>query len=148
MMEFVWYYAWYSIFFLLVSNFINHKLYKFVIFYNYVNAMWKLHAQWQERENVKTFNEFGNDGMEMYFKHKRKIEGWPYNWRCQNRVEVCFYCVNCAFWQNIFRNKFLICGHAHFIFLYRDLHSFKVLHTKWCSPHYVCVMWKEMIEKN
>ncbi len=31
--------------------------------------------KWQERENVKTFNEFGNDKMKMYFKHKRKIEG-------------------------------------------------------------------------
>jgi len=27
------------------SYFINHKLYKFVIFYNYVNVMWELHAQ-------------------------------------------------------------------------------------------------------
>jgi hypothetical protein len=31
--------------------------------------------KWQERENVKTFYEFGNDQMKMYFKHKRKPEG-------------------------------------------------------------------------
>jgi len=31
--------------------------------------------------------------------------------------------------------------------LCHDLHSFKVLHTKWCSPHYECVMWKEIIER-
>jgi len=36
----------------------------------------------QERENVKTFYEFGNDPMKMYFKHKGKNEGSPYNWRC------------------------------------------------------------------
>jgi hypothetical protein len=30
--------------------------------------------KWQERENVKTFYAFGNDGMKIYFKHKRKNE--------------------------------------------------------------------------
>ncbi len=35
--------------------------------------------KWQERENVKTFYEFGNDPMKMYFKHKGKNEGSPYN---------------------------------------------------------------------
>jgi hypothetical protein len=33
----------------------------------------------QEKENVKTFYEFGNDPMKMYFKHKGKNEGSPYN---------------------------------------------------------------------
>jgi hypothetical protein len=31
--------------------------------------------KWQEREKVKTFYEFGNGPMKMYFKHKRKNEG-------------------------------------------------------------------------
>jgi hypothetical protein len=31
--------------FYLFSYFINHKLYKFVIFCNYVTVKWKLHAQ-------------------------------------------------------------------------------------------------------
>jgi hypothetical protein len=35
-----------------------------------------------------------------------------------------------------------------FFFLFRcDLHLLKVLDTKCYSPHYVCIMWKEMIEK-
>jgi hypothetical protein len=34
-----------------------------------------------------------------------------------------------------------------YIFLFHcDLHLLKVLNTKWCSPHYVCIMWKEKIE--
>jgi hypothetical protein len=39
-------------------------------------------------------------------------------------------------------------GHAHIFFLFRcDLHSFKVLHNKWCSAHHMCIMWKEKIER-
>jgi hypothetical protein len=29
-----------------------------------------------------------------------------------------------------------------------SLHSFKVLHNKWCSHHYVYIMWKETMKKN
>jgi hypothetical protein len=35
--------------------------------------------KWQERENVKTFYEFGNDPMKTYFKYKRKNEDCAYN---------------------------------------------------------------------
>jgi hypothetical protein len=38
-------------------------------------------------------------------------------------------------------------GHAFFSLLHCGLHSFKMLHNKWCSPHYVCIMWKETITK-
>jgi len=80
--------------------------------------------------------------MKMYFKHKRKPEGWPYDWRCQNHVEVCFYCVNCHFWQNIFHNKVSICGHAHFIFFVRIY-----IHLKCYTPsdvHLIMSMLCEM----
>jgi hypothetical protein len=52
----------------------------------------------------------------------------------------------------IFDKTFFVRSFLHvdmhiFFLLCHNLHSFKVLHTKWCSPHYVCIMWIEMIEK-
>jgi hypothetical protein len=44
------------------------------------------------------------------------------------------------------RNFLYVAMHNLFV-LCHDLHSLKVLHTKWCSPHYVCIMSKEMIER-
>jgi hypothetical protein len=50
----MWKQPWWSLFdvmhgtqssFYLFSYFINHKLYKFVISYNYVNVMWELYAK-------------------------------------------------------------------------------------------------------
>ncbi len=51
----------------------------------------------------------------------------------------------------IFDNTFFVISFLHvgmhiFFLLCHDLHSFKVLHTKWCSPYYVCIMRGEMIE--
>jgi hypothetical protein len=43
-------------------------------------------------------------------------------------------------------NEFSMFGHALFFLFHYDLQSFKVLHTKQCSPHYVCIMWKKTIE--
>jgi len=37
--------------------------------------------------------------------------------------------------------------HAQFFFLHYGLHSLQVLHNKWCSPYYMCIMWKETIER-
>jgi hypothetical protein len=28
-----------------------------------------------------------------------------------------------------------------------DLHPFEVLYNKWCSSHYVCIVWNKMIKK-
>ncbi len=42
--------------------------------------------------------------------------------------------------------NFLCLGMNIFFLLHCDLHLLKVLNTKWCSPHYVCIMWKETIE--
>jgi hypothetical protein len=36
---------------------------------------------------------------------------------------------------------------TYFFLLHCNLHPHRVLQTKWCSFHYVCIMWKEMIEK-
>jgi hypothetical protein len=52
----------------------------------------------------------------------------------------------------IFDKTFFVRSFLHvdmhiFFLLCHDLHSFKVFHTKWCSPHYVCIMWKEIIER-
>ncbi len=66
----------------LFSSFINHKFYKFVSFYNYVNVMWELYAQKARGRKCENILWICNDPMTMYFKLKRKNEGWPYNWRC------------------------------------------------------------------
>jgi hypothetical protein len=42
---------------------------------------------------------------------------------------------------------FLCLGMKIFILLRCDLHLLKVLNTKWCSPHYVCIMWKELLKE-
>ncbi len=34
-----------------------------------------------------------------------------------------------------------------FFLLHYDLHLLKVLNTKWCSPHYACIMWKEQLKE-
>jgi hypothetical protein len=66
----------------LFSYFVNHKLYKFVIFYNYVNVMWELYAQKARGKKCETFYESSNNPIKMYFEHKRKNEGLSYNWIC------------------------------------------------------------------
>jgi hypothetical protein len=43
--------------------------------------------------------------------------------------------------------SFLCLGMNIFFFLHYDLHLLKVLNTKWCSPHYVCIMSNETIEQ-
>jgi hypothetical protein len=42
--------------------------------------------------------------------------------------------------------SFLCLGMNIFFLLHCDLYLLKVLNTKWCSLHYVCIMWKETIE--
>ncbi len=50
------------------------------------------------------------------------------------------------FYGAFFVMNFLCLG-MHIFFLFQfDLHSFKLLH-KWCSPHYVWITWKELIER-
>jgi len=39
----------------------------------------------------------------------------------------------------------LTCLNMHFFF-HCDLHSFKMLHNKWCSFHYVYIMWKKQLK--
>jgi hypothetical protein len=42
---------------------------------------------------------------------------------------------------------FLCLGMNIFFLFHCDLHLLKMLNTKLCSPHYVCIMWKETIER-
>jgi hypothetical protein len=45
-------------------------------------------------------------------------------------------------------NVFSMFGHEHIFFLFHcDLHLLKMLNIKLCSPHYMCIMWKETIER-
>ncbi len=48
--------------------------------------------------------------------------------------------------KTIFFISFLYLGMHFFFPLHYGLHWFKVLH-KWCSPHYLCIIWKETIER-
>ncbi len=43
--------------------------------------------------------------------------------------------------------SFLCLGMSFLFFLHYDLHLLKVLNTKWCSPHYICIMWNETTEQ-
>jgi hypothetical protein len=36
---------------------------------------------------------------------------------------------------------------TYFFMFHCGLHSFRVLHNKWCSSHYMCIIWKEIIKK-
>jgi len=42
---------------------------------------------------------------------------------------------------------FLYLGMNIFFLFHCDLHLLKMLNTKLCSPHYVCIMWKETIKR-
>jgi len=98
----------------------------------------------KERINVKSCNEFSNDPMKMFFEHKKRMKVH----QIIKYVKIVFSSWSCDFWWSIFCHEFSTFGHAHFFFLLHcGLHSFKVLHNKWCSFHYVCMMWKEMTEK-
>jgi hypothetical protein len=47
-----------------------------------------------------------------------------------------------------FLSLVFLCFSMHiYIFFHCGLHSLEVLHNKWCPPHYVCIMWKETIER-
>jgi len=60
---------------------------------------------------------------------------------------LCLYHVNCGFWWNIFFSWIFMLSHAHmFSFIVICIHLSKVSHNYWCSFHYVCIMWKKLIE--
>ncbi len=42
---------------------------------------------------------------------------------------------------------FYVWACTHFFLYHYGLHSLKVLDNKWCWFHYVCIMWKEAIER-
>jgi hypothetical protein len=43
--------------------------------------------------------------------------------------------------------SFLCLGLKLFFLFHCDLHLFKMLNIKQCSPHYVCIMWKEWLKE-
>jgi len=58
--------------------------------------------------------------------------------------------LSCKLWfltKHFSYGVFYMWASTYFFLLCHDLRSFKVLHIEWCSPHCVCVMWKEMIER-
>jgi hypothetical protein len=147
-MEWFWYYAWYSISSLLLFfPFINHKSYKFVMFYNDVNDMWKLHGQLTRNQKWKCF-------MSLVMIQWKCVLNTKQEWRLTiklknyNGVKLCFYHVDCGFLHIIYCYEFFnLWAYFFFSSLHCGLHSLKVLHNKWCSPHYVCIMRKYMIDK-
>jgi hypothetical protein len=98
--------------------------------------------------DVKTHYVFINDPIKiMCFEHKTRM-------KVDHRIKILKLCR-----IDFFTNKFVIFYEAflswifyvwastHFLFFHYGLHLLKMLHNKWCSPHYVCIMWKEKIER-
>jgi len=104
--------------------------------------MWELYKQ--RGRNVKVCYEFGNDSMKMCFKYKTRMKVD----HTIKKMRIVLLSCTCDFWRIIFCHEFfIIFEHAHiFLIFYYYLNSLKVLHNKWCSPHYVYIMWTEMIK--
>jgi len=129
------YYSWYStplyssqLFFLVFKD---HDLYKFVWFFA-ILQIW--------------YNSC------MYIKSKKEQIWkcvWSTNELIDNRMEnmiIIFLSDKLWFTMQHFYHEFICLDMFFFPLLYCNLHSLKVLHNKWCSPHFI--MWNKTIEKN
>jgi hypothetical protein len=122
-MELFQYYTWYSIFSLFLFCFIDLKLCQFVWFLTIMQILCVNY---------------------MHIKGKR-IQMWKHimthlvliQWKC--------VCNTKQEWRLIIEFK-----NIRSVFLGNncDLHSLKVLHSNWCSVHYMCIMKKETIERS
>jgi hypothetical protein len=92
---------------------------------------------------VKTCYDFGNDPMKMCFEHKIRLKV-----DCIIKdIIILFLSCKLSYFMKHFCCDFLKFWACIYIFLLHcSLHSFKVLHNKWCPSHYVCIMWKQMNE--
>jgi hypothetical protein len=75
-------------------------------------------------------------------------------WRLTIKLKILELCrivfLSCRLWfliKTFFVMSFLSLAFTYFLLFHCVLHSLKVLHNKWCSDHYVCIMWKQTIEK-
>jgi hypothetical protein len=108
------------------------------------NIFWDLYAQ--RVRGSKWENESINDPMEMCFEHKT-------NMKVDCRISNIKKMYNYVFITYIV--IFLWSMSSHDFFMFRHVHMFSLFlgciqlmcDTKWCSPYYVCIMWKEMMKK-
>jgi hypothetical protein len=100
----------------------------------------------QEGKNVKTFNEFFYDPTKvMCFECKTRRKVYHIMKTIKLSIFV-FFSNKLWFLMEHFIMNFLGLGLHTFIFPSLCLHSLKVLHNKWHSCHYVCIMWKYLLK--
>jgi hypothetical protein len=77
------------------------------------------------------------------FEHKTRMNG-NHIIKILKLYRIVFFSHKLWFFMDHFCHEFFYVW--HFLLLHCGLHSLKVLHKKWCSPHYVSIIRKEMIE--
>jgi hypothetical protein len=90
-----------------------------MIFYNYVNIMWKLYAQKTKEKREQMENHIMSLLMYQWKLYVSKTkQGWKFTIELgfKNYVELCFSHIYCDFWCNNFCHELLMFGHAHIFF--------------------------------
>lgn len=90
----------------------------------------------QKGMNMKACNEFGINPMKMWFEHKTIM-------KVDHRIkllELCFYQGNFFMMELFCYEFFYVWTSTYYFFPCCGLHSFKVLHNKWCLPRLLCEM--------
>jgi hypothetical protein len=83
----------------------------------------------------------------MCFGHKTRMKV-DHSIKILNSAELNFSQIILWLFTKHFNHEYYMFGHAHIFFSFIVvLHLLKVLHNKWSSPHYVCIMRKEKIER-
>jgi hypothetical protein len=101
----------------------------------------------QEAKNVKTCYEFFYDPTKVIrFECKTRIKV-DHRMMIMKLCKIVFFLNKLWFFIEHFCHEFSRFGLTHILFFFRCvLHSLKVLHNKWYSHHYVCIMWKELLK--
>jgi hypothetical protein len=82
----------------------------------------------------------------MCFEHKTKMKIDCRIKNIKNVYTYVFIMYIVIFLWSMFSHEFSMFGHVHmFSFLVGYIQL--TCDTKWCSPYYVCIMWKEMMKK-
>jgi hypothetical protein len=97
-----------------------------MIFCKYVNIMWSYMYKRHEGTNVKSCNEFGNDLMNMHFKHNMRTK---VNHRIKN-LTIVFLSSRLWFVMEHFLSWFFYAWECtYFLLLHCGVHLLKVLHN-------------------
>ncbi len=121
--------------------FIDRKLYILCDFLQfcqyYVGGMWTKHKKEQMWKHVMSLVK---NQMKMCFKPKIKMKV-IIELNILGLCRIVFLSSRLGFFMKRFCHEFSMFEHAPFFFMHYGLHSLKVLSNKWCSLHYVCIMF-------